>query len=229
MKPNANLLLRQAFTLIELLVVLAIGVILLMFFLPSVNRGPRKAPRVMCMSNQKQIGLGFLMYSSDHGQFPWRASTNKSITAELLSNGNAADQFVKLQPYLRQPRLFVCPADEQRQAAATNYHGFSNSNLSYFVSFDASQALTSTSGPVSFILTGDRHLAFNDQPVKPGLFSVTNPTVMGWTKQLHHVKNTVKTIGVLTFADGHAEAVITPRLAEKFLAQRIATNQLAIP
>lgn len=229
MNSQGNPITRRAFTLIEVLLVLAIGMVVFLFFVRSVNQGPRKAPQMVCLSNQKQLGIGFLLYSSDHGRFPWGALTNSGGTQELLPNGTAADQFVKLRPYLHQPRVFVCPTDEQRQAAATNFLGFSNSNLSYFVSFDAARALTSTSGPVAFILTGDRHLAYNDQPVKPGLFSVTNPTVMGWTKQLHHMKNTVKTIGVLTFADGHAEAVVTPRLADKFRAQMIATNQLVIP
>lgn len=220
---------RRAFTLIELLVVLVIGVILVMFFLPSVNHGPRKSPRVHCMSNQKQIGIGFLMYTSDHGQFPWGISTNKGGTEELIGNGKAADHFVKLAPYRLATRLFVCPADEQRKAATTNFLGFSNSNLSYYVSLDASQTLTSTSGPVSFILTGDRHLALNNQPVKPGLLAITNNATMSWTKELHFVKNSTQTVGVMLFADGHAESVMAHRLGEKFHAQAITTNWLVIP
>lgn len=123
--------------------------------------------------------------------------------------------------------MLICPTDKARQATAANYSSFSSTNLSYFASLHASLALTSN--PSVLILAGDRHLAFNEQPVKPGLFSVTNPAAMSWTKELHHLKNAAQTLGVLVFSDGHAEVVMTPRLAEKFQAQAIATNRLAIP
>jgi hypothetical protein len=180
------------------------------------------------MSNLRQVGLGLILYAQDNkDMFPWQISTNQGGIAELAQDGNAADHFVKLASYFPSPRIFLCPTDKERQVGTTNYFGFSNTNLSYFAAPTAS--LTLTSSPVVMILSGDRHLAFNEQPVKPGLFSVTNPAAMSWTKELHHLKNAAQTLGVLVFADGHAEVVMTPRLAEKFQAQAIATNRLAIP
>lgn len=217
MKPKTSSRLRVAFTLIELLVVAAIVAILLAMLLPTVRRGDRlPAKQMQCMSNLKQIGIGTWLYrEANSNQFPWQVSLSESDVA--------ADYFLKLAPYLSVPKVLVCPTDQARQTAATNYVGFNNKNLSYFVA-----PFSTTTSPYA-ILAGDRHLALNNQSVKPGLLSLTNNAVLSWTKELHHVKNAAKTLGVLAFADGHAEAVKTPRLAEKFQAQETATNQLVIP
>ena len=98
---------RSAFTLIELLVVIAIIALLAAILFPGFQRARESARRTSCLSNLKQIGLGFNQYIQDYdGHYPaW------------LNDPNVGWALV-LQPYLKSDQLFQCPSEPTKAGSA---------------------------------------------------------------------------------------------------------------
>ena len=212
----------SAFTLLEVLVVIFIAFVLFAMLQPSIYRKPPGLNlNVRCLSNQKQIALGLIMYEDDHrGQFPWRGLNTNGVVGKFIRDGQAASQFKPLSNYLNYANVLICPSDHAKRMA-TNFAAMTDANASYFVNFDFETNLSTA------ILTGDRHLISNGRPVPPGLFTYSNGFAMNWSGELHG--NVKMPYGNLSFADGHAQGVRGTDLTSIFERQGSPPNLLAIP
>jgi len=68
MKDNQRRTSGRGFTLIELLVVIAIIALLAAILFPVFAQAREKARAIVCLSNEKQIGTGLMMYAQDYDE-----------------------------------------------------------------------------------------------------------------------------------------------------------------
>src|SRR5579875_3385277 len=96
---------RQGFTLIELLVVIAIIAILAAILFPVFAQAREKARQISCMSNLKQIGLGFLQYNQDNDEDTLNIDKGK-IVGGPLHLPYTPNWYILLDPYVKDVNLF---------------------------------------------------------------------------------------------------------------------------
>jgi prepilin-type N-terminal cleavage/methylation domain-containing protein/prepilin-type processing-associated H-X9-DG protein len=112
---------RKGFTLIELLVVIAIIAILAAILFPVFARAREKARQTSCLSNIKQIGLGYLMYMQDYDE----------VAVRHLTYGPPNQMWPQLiTPYIANYQIWNCPSrpspaafDGSYETAATVGYG----------------------------------------------------------------------------------------------------------
>ena len=96
---------RTGFTLIELLVVIAIVAILAAILFPVYAKAKGKAKQSSCLSNEKQIGLAFMMYAADYDDT--LPSSYYYINGATSANGYVQWSGM-IMPYVQNMGLFVC-------------------------------------------------------------------------------------------------------------------------
>jgi prepilin-type N-terminal cleavage/methylation domain-containing protein/prepilin-type processing-associated H-X9-DG protein len=128
-QKNRTLLPRSGgFTLIELLVVIAIIAILAALLLPALRSAKEQSQGIQCMSNMRQMSLGWRMYAQDSREYVVLSSMSGSANDPLnkyawtqqeedySDNAYNYDPHVDitigpLYPYINSYMVYRCPSD----------------------------------------------------------------------------------------------------------------------
>ena len=150
---------KKAFTLIELLVVIAIIAILAAMLLPALAAAKKKAQKINCVNNLKQVCLAFRIWSGDNGdKYPMSVTAAQGGASDYCAKNvnntptwgsaihNPGQAFGVMSNELSTPKVIYCPSDNIHGNAATNW-----SYGSLFGSATVAPGLTA----ISYFVVGD--------------------------------------------------------------------------
>lgn len=226
----------QGFTLIELLVVIAIIAILAGMLLPALGRAKAKAAAIGCVNNVKQLQLCWLMYAGDNnGALP----PNKAQTPEMttgvdswIAGGAKLDRTPSniihgvLYKYHSATAIYHCPSDRSK-VTGTKITRFRSYAMSYpwMAGDPGMQEINYRESDIRSPVPTKASVFIDEQEdsIDNGGLGILPAGNWSWWNLPASRHNRG---GVLSFADGHAEAW---RWRDPWVLKFVAYNQSTTP
>ncbi|HZO87341.1 MAG TPA: DUF1559 domain-containing protein [Chthonomonadaceae bacterium] len=229
---------QTGFTLIELLVVIAIIAVLAAILFPVFAQARENARKASCLSNQKQLGLAFALYTQDYDEKLPNSTDGpagagqpggwlyfRHFPANDVTNGGQAFDVTQgsLYPYVKNAQLYICPSDSQGSASGDSYAANSCifNRVGPGVAFGKSLAAFDSAS--DWMLLGEEAALSvpGGQDAATGAFLRTNSTDDGYLFYRLNLLSTRHTQGSnAAFMDGHAKWF----RSEQILANRYQTG-----
>lgn len=134
---------RNGFTLIELLVVIAIIALLTAILIPALSIAKQQAGSSVCLMNEKQLVLAWMMYAEDNDyimcgpmtgitgspRYDWVGPPRDLVSGAAKTSNFTAEEEIRgietgtLFPYYKKAKLVNCPTDK-RSVRAPTYPGY---------------------------------------------------------------------------------------------------------
>lgn len=196
---------RNAFTLIELLVVIAIIAILAAILFPVFSQARAKARQSACISNEKQLASGVLMYAQDYDE------TLTPVAMRSPDSNSSNPQYLwstLIEPYVKNREIRRCPQDSRSQSNSYGLNELLFPDLSDPEELETGiTKLSDVAHPSETVMLGDIGVGDDLISDRPDSYKMVSPSfplndeVDGRPSPRH------QGFTDLAFMDGHAKAL----------------------